>query len=71
MVHEVEGVIFRTMPGHRVLSSPAGLQAVVRLVIALAAHTGQPMQANTTAIAAFMVRSHPRSQSLRALYGEF
>lgn len=55
MAHDVEVVIARSMPGHQTLSTPAGLHAVVSLVTALAMHTGQPMQANTTSVAAFMV----------------
>jgi len=59
VVHDVEAVIFRTMSGHRFMTTPAGLRAVVTLVTALERHTRIPMQANTTAIAAFTVRPSP------------
>jgi hypothetical protein len=69
MAHDVEVVIARSMPGHQTLSTPAGLHAVVSLVTALAMHTGQPMQANTTSVAAFMVFTycHSTATSVRCL----
>jgi hypothetical protein len=59
VVLEVEAVVFRSVASHRFMCTPAGLHAVVTLVTALAMHTHQPIQANTTGIAAFMVPSLP------------
>ena len=56
------------MPGHRFMSTPAGLRAVVTLVTALATHTQQPMQANTTGIAAFMVQCSPLLQDMQKTF---